>query len=183
MNNVATERIALWVHANIFSSRLRKWREAHGTRHQSDHVGGGQLGNLVRPFSWFDWDLSNPEQRSHVIDEVIGDLRSIALPYFQQFENIDCLASGLITGTVLEVRIEAAVELLLCYFDKSAANAYIGACLVRHSEVLPEVLRLIENSRTLNMPLPRETGYSIELATAIVCHKLDITTPGASKQT
>jgi hypothetical protein len=57
-NNVAGERVGLWIHGNVWSSRLKKWRESQPLLHPFDYVAGGQFGNLQLNHCWLDWDLA-----------------------------------------------------------------------------------------------------------------------------
>lgn len=173
-DNVAGARTALWVHANVGNTHLQQWRKANNRRIQYDAVGGGQLGNLSRPARWFDWDLTDEEQRARVVEEVITDLRRIALPYFEQFENVDTLVADLLNDAVSEVRIESAIELLLCYRNSAVAAEYVLKYLARRPDLRRDIAAFTQEFRATGVPYPRPTGYAIDVAAAIVEFRLDV---------
>jgi hypothetical protein len=89
--NVPGQYVALWIHATALSKRLAEWRasQPHAVG-VGDGVAGGQIGNLVRPHGWRDWNLAGSIMRA-VIADATSTVRSIALPYFERFADIPSL--------------------------------------------------------------------------------------------
>jgi hypothetical protein len=175
VHNVAGARVAIWVHANIGSTRLKKWRDSNSALVPADHVGGGQLGNLLNPPRWFDYDVADSQRRTEVVDEVIADLKRIALPYFERFMDLDKLVADMLREDIPQVAVASAVEFLLCYRNKSVAAEYVLGWLSRHPELRTEITALVEVYRQNGLPqFPRGCGYGTEVATLVVLHELDV---------
>ncbi len=125
--NVAGHYVALWIHATVSSKRLGEWRasQSHALG-VGDGVAGGQIGNLVRPHGWRDWNLA-ATSRSAVIADAISAVHSIALPYFDRFTDIPTLCALLQHEELPAMQIARGIEFLLCYADVSAANLALAS--------------------------------------------------------
>lgn len=92
-NNIAGRRAAVWIHAGITSDKLAKARRSHPMPWGGDEgpgagaVTGGQIGNLLAEPTWIEWDFANQETRQSEIDDAIGAIRRIILPFFALFDD------------------------------------------------------------------------------------------------
>lgn len=74
-NNIPGRRAAVWMHAGVQKTG------------KPEFIGGGQIGNLLAEPTWMEWDFANESTRDAEIDDAVGAIRRIALPFFAQFES------------------------------------------------------------------------------------------------
>lgn len=169
--NTAGEYVALWIHANVFSKRLAAWRAAQAwTLHSGDYVAGGQIGNLVVPNRWRDWNLA---EGIGTTTEAISAVQEVALPYFKRFEDVPGLCGLLQREEIPGLYIGPAIEFLLCFADRDEAHAALSNFFKRRPELLPEYHIHLREFRENGMPMPRRTGFAYELAFATVAYDLE----------
>ena len=139
-NNVPGERVGLWTHANLESSKLKSWRE-HATSvfRRDAWVAGGQIGNLHPQHRWIDWELAQPENRERVVADVIREIRNTALPYFARVEDVQALHRRSLLEDVPSLSLDCAVDLFLCYLGKDEARSFLGAWRSRRGDLEPAI--------------------------------------------
>jgi hypothetical protein len=71
-NNVRGEHVALWIHVNVWSKRLKTWRKRYDPDTSWDFVAGGLIGNLEHPPGWAEWELADPSNRTAMRGEAIA---------------------------------------------------------------------------------------------------------------
>jgi hypothetical protein len=92
-NNIAGKRAAVWIHAGVTSEKLAKARRSHPMPWGGDDgpgagaVTGGQIGNLLAEPTWMEWDFAQQDTRQSEIDDAIGAVRRIILPFFALFDD------------------------------------------------------------------------------------------------
>jgi hypothetical protein len=172
-HNVADEYIALWIHAHILSQRLKNWREqqTHAIR-STDYVAGGQIGNLVHDHSWMEWDLADPQQRESTVADAVHTIKQLALPFFEQFKNLDVLINGLQTETLPAMDILSVIEFLLCFRDVVSARWAGRNFLMRHPQFVAQYEQELEHYKTQGLPKWPESGWGRDLAFASIAYKL-----------
>lgn len=176
--NVAGHFVALWIHANVLSKRLAEWRASQlRTLGSGDYVAGGQIGNLVRPHGWRDWNLAGAT-RSNVKADATSTVHSIALPYFERFADVPGLCALLQREELPAMHIAHAIEFLLCFADRSAASAALSSFFRSRPELLADYQTHLQEFRHTGLPQVRRTGYAYELAFATVAYGL--TSPDAA---
>lgn len=172
-NNVAGELVALWIHADVLSKRLKAWREAQPKPlHTGDGVAGSQIGNLILPASWMEWNLASPDSRADLLADAVATIRQILFPYFALFADPNLLCLKLIAEELPGFRLSCAIEFLLCYGDKQMAESYLRRFLLAHQNILGEYLSELEKLRRDGIPQARRTGYAIELAYVTIAYGL-----------
>jgi hypothetical protein len=170
--NIAGHYVALSIHANVLSKRLAEWRTSQASALGSgDYVAGGQIGNLVRPHGWRDWNLA-VSNRSPVIADAISAVLSIALPYFDRFEDIPSLCTLLRREELPAMEIAHIVEFLLCFADRSAADAAMSGFFRSRPDLLADYYTHLQEFRERGLPQVRRTGFAYELAFATVAYGL-----------
>jgi len=123
-SNIAGQTVIVWIHASVLSPRLKRWRrEQLGEEDPSDVVAGGQIGNLLPEHSWMEWDVADRRTRPAVIADAVAAIRSIALPYFGRFEDAGALGEFLRAAELPSMGIDNAMEFLLCFAQRDAAEA------------------------------------------------------------
>ena len=136
--NIPGHYVALWIHATVWSKRLGEWRasQAH-TLGVGDGVAGGQIGNLLQAYGWRDWNLAVPT-RPAVIADAISAVHSIALPYFAKFADLRSLCALLQREELPAMRSTEAIEFLLCFAERSAADAALRSFFHRRSDLVAD---------------------------------------------
>jgi len=175
--NVAGHFVALWIHANVQSKRLAEWRASQArTLGSGDYVAGGQIGNLVRPHGWRDWNLAGSGMRA-VVADATSTVHSIALPFFERFADVPSLCTLLQREELPAMHIAHAIEFLLCFADRSAANAALTSFFRPRPDLLADYHAHLREFRERGLPSVRRTGFAYELAFATVAYGL--TSPNA----
>ena len=176
--NVADHSVALWIHSNVLSKRLAQWRTSQArTLGSGDYVAGGQIGNLVRPHRWRDWNLAL-EPRTDVIADATAAVRSIALPYFERFADVPSLCALLQREELPAMQVAHSIEFLLCFADRSAADATLSHFFRLRPELLADYHVYLREFQERGLPPVRRTGFAYELAFATVAYGL--TPPNAA---
>lgn len=172
-NNVAGEYIALWIHTHVLSQRLRNWREqqTHAMR-STDYVAGGQIGNLVQDHSWMEWNLADPQQRKNTVADAVDTIKQLALPFFEQFEDLDVLINSLQTEPLPAMDILSAIEFLLCFKDVVSAHWAGRNFLMKHPQFVTDYEQALEHYKTQGSPKWPGNGWGRDLAFASIAYKL-----------
>lgn len=178
-HNISGELVAVWIHANVHSKRLGAWRAAQPhSPSSSDGVAGGQIGNLLPTASWMEWNLADPTHRAAALSDAIATIRRIALPYFAQFEDVPAFSERLICEDVPSMSMPLPIEFLLCFANRSTAEA----CLHRFLRTRPDILGQYHNDlatfRRDGLPSVVGTRYATALAYATIAYEL--TPPGTA---
>lgn len=170
-NNVAGELVALWIHGNVRSPQLKKWRREHRVlRPEFDGVAGGQIGNLRNKTGWLEWNLADPNRREQLISDAIRQIREITFPYFRVFENVSAACEALIAEDFPALRVVDLIDFLQCFGSCSQARA--GACnfLARHPDQEDAYARALEQFSAKGAPNQMLTTDAEALAAASILH-------------
>lgn len=174
--NSRGENVRLWIHANVYSPTVKRWRSNNQSlRGESDFVAGGQIGNLRKQFSWMEWEVAKPELRGERIQNAIGAIRNIALPYFAAFEDVPRLCERLEREEVPSVSIEDRIDFLACYATAQAVRNALKQFVAEHSheQLGLEIARAMPLIRR-NEPLgPDFSWYCVVVTKAMVIYNLD----------
>jgi hypothetical protein len=165
-DNIAGERVGLWVHGNVSSSKIKKWRESQPLLHASDHVAGGQLGNLQSNHCWLDWDLADATKRDEVVRDAICAIEDLALPYFARFEDLPSLFKLLVNEDLPAMDIEDVIQFLICFADPSTARSATANFLKRRPDLISEYRRDFERYVERGLGSRHPSGYADQLAFA-----------------
>jgi hypothetical protein len=177
-NNVAGEYVALWLHGGVSSRRLAEWassRDWPWDRRQERYRGiaGGQIGNLVDPQAWLEWNLADPGSRVEIVTDAVSACHEIILPYFDRFSDLDAVARSLIEGVVPSFGIEGAIPFLLCYFGKDLAEEAGRNFLIRRPDLLAAFGAAREMFGRDGLPHLRPNGYAAFLAAIATAESLN----------
>jgi hypothetical protein len=166
--NVAGEHVAMWIHANVLSPKMKKWRQGHPHLHPSEYVAGGQLGNLRVNHAWLEWDLANARQRDEKIRDAINAIEDIAFPYFARFEDLAALFQTLVAEGLPSMMIDHVIEFLMCFADQGTAKQAGLNFLKKRSDLVQDYRDSFQKySRTaLETGGPRPSGFANQLAFA-----------------
>jgi hypothetical protein len=176
--NIAGQYVALWIHATVWSKRLAEWRSSQPhALGVGDGVAGGQIGNLVRPHGWRDWNLATPTPAA-VIADATSTVHSIALPYFERFADIPSLCALLQREELPAMDTARAIEFLLCFADRLAADSALSAFFRARPDLLADYDTHLQVFRESGLSKVRRTGFAYELAFVTVAYGL--TPPNAA---
>jgi hypothetical protein len=167
-HNAEGSVVKLWIHATVLSNRLEQWRKSYPELRPINLVAGGQIGNLEDNAHWYDWNLADPFQRQSVIDEAIGKIESIALPYFARFERLDSLSIELQETDIPSMSIERVIEFLMCFADHGAARNAASKFLSRNPNLVTNYERDLDGYIEHGLKHKRPSGYAGHLAFASV---------------
>lgn len=170
-NNVAGVHVALWCFAVVWNSELKRWRVENNSPFSSDdRFAGGQIGNLIYPTAWFDWELASRADRNNVIKGIIETIRAIALPFFALLSDVEAVKHKLMQREIPGLDIDAGIELLLWQGNKEAAGDYIDRFLMRRPDLESATRRDI--ARALSGELRSFNGYTATIARAVAHYGL-----------
>ena len=164
--NVAGERVGLWIHGIVRSSRIKEWRESQPLLHPSDAVTGGQIGNLQADHCWLDWNLAEPPKRDEVIRDAITAIEELALPYFARFEDLPPLFELLVKEDLPAMTIDRVVEFLKCFADPGTARLAAASFLKRRPDLVRAYQREFERYAERGLASEHPSGYAQQLAFA-----------------
>ncbi len=178
-HNVAGERVGLWIHGMVRSSKIKQWRESQPLLHPSDAVAGGQIGNLQADHCWLDWNLAEPLKRDEVIRDAIAGIEELAVPYFARFEDLPSLFERLVTEDLPAMTIDRVVEFLMCFADPKTARLATASFLRRRPDLVRAYRRDFERYAERGLDSKHPSGYAPQLAFASHAFKLgDLTAEG-----
>lgn len=163
-NNVAGERVGLWIHGNVLSPKLKKCLQTQQLKYPSDFVAGGQIGNLQEQTRWLDWHLADPVKRDSVIDDAIRTIQKLAIPYFARFENLPVLFDSMVHDDFPSTWLLQMLDFIMCFAGYDTARLAAVNFLLRRPHLLDEYQRNFE--RLVGQPLDfvHNSGWAEELA-------------------
>lgn len=170
-NNVADEFVALWIHANVLSPRLKKWRTEHRSlRSDFDHVAGGQIGNLRKEAGWLEWNLACPGSREKQIENAIQHIREIALPYFAVFNDIKTACTALVERDFPATWVADIIDFLMCFSGPKEARLGASNFLARRSDLVGAYGRALDRFVSKGLPTHVITAHAETLAAASIIY-------------
>lgn len=149
-NNIAGERVGLWIHGNVL--------------HGADYYAGGQIGNLQKNHCWLDWDLADASRRVDVIRDAIRTIEELALPYFARFEDLPTLFTLLVNEDFPGTNIESLTAFLVRFADPSIARMAAANFLKRRPEFLESYRRDFQRYAKSGLDSRRPGNFAERLA-------------------
>jgi hypothetical protein len=171
--NVGGQFVALWIHANLRSRRMREWRsEQRRALRTDDFCAGGQIGNLQEKATWLEWNLADPTARRSSLESAVSTIGQVALPYFALFEDVAALADRLVTRSVPSFEPENAIEFLLCFATREHAAAYLTRFFSERTDLLAAYRASLAEMHRDGLPPYRPNGFAPVLAAATLAYGL-----------
>lgn len=172
-NNVAGEYVALWIHANVASSTLKKWRITNRSiRGPYDFVAGGQIGNLAEHPSWLEWNLADPASREAEVQSAIRTIRELALPYFAEFVEPAKISAKLLRGELAEMDLMCMFDFAACFSSLAVARDIAARFLVRRPDLLNEYRERMKHFQQAGLPDGIPSGWVDQLASLSIRFEL-----------
>lgn len=174
--NTTGQSVAIWIHANVLSNAMKHWRSKNKTLvSESRYVAGGQIGNLIKPASWLEWNVARSEFREHKIQTAVDAVRNIALPYFSAFEDVPQLCKRLASEAIPCMDIQNRLDFLACYSNANAVHAAARQFVMEDEIVVADIVRTVQALRQGETPDWKTLSFrSIVIAKAIVVFTLDV---------
>ena len=183
-HNVAGELVIMWIHAGVTSPALKSWRSTHPClMGASDMVAGGQIGNLVRPESWMEWNMASEKQREAEVADAVAAIRELAYPYFAVFDDVAAVRARLIAEDVPSMWLSSALDFLMCFGSRDDALALARRVFLEKDDIQDRYRSSLAQYQTLGMPRHLLSAYGDVLAAATLVFglpDLDTLAPVAS---
>ena len=167
-------KVGFIAHAMVRSKELKVFRKSLPSSWANDDiVMGDQIGNLHSPARWFEFNLANPITRSKKVGKIRALIDSVALPYFEVFQNPADVIARLLDGSMPWTWEPNALEYVCCFggADQAAQllNEYIKRSADRRDEYHESLLRYRANG----IPQVWDSGLPGRLAKAAIVLGLD----------
>lgn len=170
-NNVASEFVALWIHGNVVSPKLKKWRhENRALRRDFDFLAGGQIGNLRKNSGWLEWNLADHSRRDQQIDDAVRHIREIIFPYFSLFDDIPTACEALIADDIPAFSVIDVVDFLQCFGTPGQARSGASNFLARHSNLEDDYGTALERFTLEGIPDRIPSAHAEALAAASIIY-------------
>jgi hypothetical protein len=180
-HNIAGAHVVLWIHGNVWSARMNKWREGQPHVRPSDYVAGGQVGNLQTDHSWLEWNLANRRKRDKTIHDAVKVIEDLALTYFARFEDLPSLFRLLVKEEMPSMEIDRVIEFLMCFADQPTARLAAAKFLKKRRDLLQEYQQSYQRYVKDGLGSKRPSGYAEQLAFASHAFKFgDLTVRGST---
>jgi hypothetical protein len=151
-------------------SLLRHKKVARAT---DDTVTGGQIGNLQSPVRWLEFNLANPFTRSHKVDEIRQLIGSVALPYFDVFQNPAAVIARLLDGSIPWTWEPSALEYVCCFGRAEQAMQLLNEYIKEPPNRLNEYRESLLRYRSEGVPEAWDSVLPARLAKAAIILGLD----------
>lgn len=164
-NNVAGLHVVLWMHANVSSPTLMKWRTEQPHPYRKDgYVAGGMVHLLEQKHPMIEWELADPTDRNETVQDAVSFIRSSVLPYFAQFENPKNVIEKLRTSKINAFDVASSVEFTLCFGAKADAQAVVTRFLGERPDLRNAVEESLARLRERGFPSLFLTCYADQIA-------------------
>lgn len=170
-HNISGELVVLWIHGQVLSPTLKKWRDLHQSLiSDSDGLAGGQIGNLLHPASWMEWNLATPASRETEVVDAIGAIRRIAYPYFGMFDNIPHLIERLLLEDIPSFSPTGMLDFIMCFGTPTTARQAAINFLNRHPASRQDYHRALDQFRKDGLPKWYPSKHSEVIARASIIY-------------
>lgn len=162
--NCAGRLVQLRVVAIVTSKKLARWREAYPQIDATDVAAGGMLENLTEADVKCDWNLANPRTRDAMIDKIVSTIESIALPYFDRFEDLPTLTDQIAGFDAGALEMNRPVEFLMCFADEQFAKKVVINFLKSDPRFIRPYRRDFERYAERGLDWRSPSGYAMYYA-------------------
>ena len=160
-NNIPGKHVVLWMYANARCSELQEWREQQPFRLRGDGwVAGGMVHLLEMKIAMLEWELADPRQRSHTIDDAVDFIRSVVLPYLDRFQEPAEVVSAIRSGAIHAFSIGDEIEFALCFAGPDAAQTVLDRFIAERLDLHESIRRAFERMQRDGLPEFNPTGYA-----------------------
>lgn len=131
--NWAGQRVTLYVHARVENEDFKHWQETSNWPLKADGlILIGQIGNFKMPYEWLSFEVYDPSTDGARVDDVVNDVRRLALSLFDQCLDLDTFAREAAKRVIPGVVETAAVGLCYWRLGPEAAESCLDLLLNVH---------------------------------------------------
>jgi hypothetical protein len=164
-NNIPGQHVALWMHANVRSPLLKKWRgEQLNPYRKDDWVAGGMVHLLNRIHAMIEWELGHEETRSAVVEDAIHFIRSDVFAYFQRFNDPGAVIAELCQKEIGAFQIASSVEFALCFGSREQAQTILNRFIAQRKDLHDQIESATLNFRKEGFPACYSAAYADQVA-------------------
>lgn len=169
--------VALLIHAHVRSKGLGAWRASHpmpwsaGVTGPNDVVAGGQIGNLQAKPEWLDWNFAHAASRERALADASAAMGRFAGPLFAVFNAPAEAVARLRLGGIPGLEPLNALEFLLCFADREAAQGYLGRFFAARPDLAADYTAALATFRREGLPRARN-NFARDLAAATLAYGL-----------
>lgn len=164
--NTAGAVVKLWISGTVYSKRLQRWRADYPLLHGADYVAGGQLGNLTHETVFNDCNLADNTTRAAVIADATRLIVDVAIPYFDQFDDVDALIERVVATDIPSFTIDKVIDFLMCFADPNVARQAAQNFLDRRPDLASNYCRDFARFAERGLDWRTPSGYASQLALA-----------------
>lgn len=148
--------VSLLVAVGVSDKAVNQWRlSLRNPIRTLDGIAGSYLGHLMTPPQWLDVNLANIAHRTSRIHAVAELIRTVGLPFFEQFTHPHRVVADLLKGPNPGMSIELALEYVCCYGTLSDGRALLNRVLNENPDYLRDGYRDgIKEYRASGLPAP-----------------------------
>ena len=173
-NNIPGKHVVLWMHANVHSSRLKKWRGEQLKPYRKDGwVAGGMVHLLNRKSAMLEWELANEDNRRLVVDDAIRFIRSEVFSYFRRFDDSSAVISELCLKEVPAFELASSIEFALCFGNHQQAQLILNRFISQRTDLHDQIETSTQAFRNEGFPAYHPTAYADQVAWVRTAYHLE----------
>jgi hypothetical protein len=173
-NNIPGQHVALWMHANVRSPVLKKWRNGQLKPHRNDAwVAGGMVHNLKRDHAMIEWEIANKETRSAVVQDAIRFIRAEVLTYFQRFSDPGAVISELCHQEIKAFELASSIEFALCFGTHAQAQMILNRFIDHRKDLERQIEIATRTFRNEGFPNYYAAAYAEQVAWVRTAYHLE----------
>jgi hypothetical protein len=170
-HNIPGKHVELSVAATVRSKNLKEWRGSQpASLRKGNWVGGGMIHLLGIESSYLKWELADPEGRDDTVADVIDTIRSLALPYFDVFQDLSTFIRLLIQRDVPAMDIGDAVEFALCFGSRDQAQAILERFVTERPDLAGAIAQAEAKMNRDGLPAHVLNAYADQVAFLRIYH-------------
>lgn len=173
-NNIPGRHVALWMHANVSSPRLKKWRGEQLKPYRKDGwVAGGMVHLLSRTHAMIEWELANEETRPLVVEDAIRFVRSEVFSYFQRFGDANAVISELCLKEIEAFGLASSIEFALCFGSHEQAQRILNRFVSQRQDLRDQIDLATRTFREQGLPAYQTIDYADQVAWVRTAYHLE----------
>jgi hypothetical protein len=154
----------LWMHANVRSSQLRRWRQKQRHPYPGDDWVAGGMAHGFADKGYFEWNLAEDSRRSAIIAHAIEFIRAHVLPYFNTSSDPPLVISKLCRSAMPAFEIGSAVEFALCFGNKEQAQHVLNHFVTGRKDLADQIAMAGRAFRERGFPPFQLSIYADQIA-------------------
>lgn len=123
--NSKDRKIAINLHAWVFSKKIKAWRsEQKQCAKPSNQVAHSDIRYLSEPWIKDRWNLADSNKRNECITDITNSIKKNVIPFFEKFESVDDMEAALQKNEAkgFSNGPDSFIEYALCFFTPEIAR-------------------------------------------------------------